>query len=78
MLIVDKKVNEISIKKLESVFIRVEIEVGNIISQIEDKIVDKEENYEGMVYDVISKEGYEMCCEVCKELCLLCVDIEKM
>lgn len=73
----EKKANEISIKKPENALTRAETEVGNIISQIESQIADKEDNYEGMVYDATNKEGYETCREVCKELRPLRADIEK-
>ena len=73
----EKSTTAISIKKPETALNRAQTEVGSIIEQIEAKIVDKEENYKGLVYDATTPEGYENCREVCKELRPLRADVEK-
>lgn len=73
----EKSTTAISIKKPETALNRAQTEVGSIIEQIEAKIADKEENYQGLVYDATTPEGYENCREVCKELRPLRADVEK-
>lgn len=69
---------EISLKKPENAITRAQKEVETIIGTLEEQVLDKEENYKGLVYDASEKEGYETCRDVCKELRPLRANIEKV